>query len=663
MPLSSITAENWNYWSTATIPFALVDFFAEGISAGQYTPDEVSAAIDSSGAAPIIMYWYSAYAPKFGLTPNATTIKWALDTITEMTNGLPKSEYSYSPSAFSTYEGYLLYVYYWANYYSYDTAKWDIQKGYASFLASTYQGTYGYQGVSLVCADNTSVNNGPRYYDEWGETARCFLIFYEMGIDDALNRTLAAWDYWNTVDWNEGGLNSYGGYSWDSGSSGYYQYRPAWNDFECEPSFFRLDAAKLQYYSNGTMPNPSKLVEDSETRFLLNGWNSYQWMHAGSLETVDHTVVHAYASNSQHRMQNTLGAWEMLYGEWLSCTDSDRQIMRDMLLGNGSTNYVYPAWKYLTQSSLYDNSTGLFKGSSTDTGSGALGSAQAVILMMLYGIVPITATIAVPMSEWAYESVECMVDYQLLGIDFSANQLTLGIASPGIVTFIFGDTPFNYSFSSAGIYALTFASDWNSIVTYTYVSPLPTNRLYLGEGSLENYTITVNSTYGSPTASSTVPQGSEYATSVTSPVSGGTGIQYVCTGYKIDGGSLIAGTNYTFNNIQSDHTIEYEWQTQYYLTLSSAHGSPVGEGWWNAGTASFSVTTPVSGEAGVRYVFSNWSSSDTGGYSGTLPSTSITMANPVTETASWTTQYQIIASNDAPFNHQSIKLCLGGFWR
>lgn len=83
------------------------------------------------------------------------------------------------------------------------------------------------------------------------------------------------------------------------------------------------------------------------------------------------------------------------------------------------------------------------------------------------------------------------------------------------------------------------------------------------------YLITVTSAHGSPTASAYVRSGENYTTSVTSPASGGTGVQYVCTGYAIDGGSPTAGTSYTFTSVTADHTIVYNWKTQYEVTYDA----------------------------------------------------------------------------------------------
>jgi hypothetical protein len=466
----NVSQADWDYAITSTVTaYKNTDFIAQSIQVGVRTLLQADDEIAASQCAPAIIYWYSAYASKFGLPPNETAIKWALDNITVMNNGLPKS--GSQSNGFLLYEGYLLYVYYWANHYHYDTAKWDLQKGYASFLKATYQGPNGYAGVLIVNGDNSSVTGGSRYYDEWGETARCFLFFYRMGIDSALNQTLASWNYWNSVDWNNGG--AYGGY---------YQYRPTWNDFECEEPFFLQVALMLQEASNYTMPFSDRLKEDAQTRYLSSGWTSYAWMDAKS-STVDHTITHAYATNNQRRMQNTLGAWEALLLYWPNFTSSDKQVIKDMLMGNGSANYVYPAWKYLKSSSLYDANNGLYRQFNTESGS-PIATSQAIALLTMLGSVPVTATLAVPISDWAYESCNCVFDYQLLKIDFATNQLTIGITSPGIVTFQYGTTPFNYSFPTAGVYTVTFTTDWNSILVSSFAS-LPQRCFFIGPDSDE----------------------------------------------------------------------------------------------------------------------------------------------------------------------------------
>lgn len=440
------------------------DSLATAVQTGSMTITQATAYVDNSQSYESIILWYTVYGMKLGLPYNQTSIEWALDNTPEMANGLPQS--SGTPGYFCVYQGYLLYVYYWANYYNYDLSKWNINTAYANFKAASYKGTYGYSGVLEISSSNAPINSGPRYYDEWGETARCFLEFYQMGIADGLNQAELAWNYWNTVDWNSGG---------------YYQYRPNWNDFECEAPFFYQDVLMIQNYANSTLSNVNRLVQDTETRYLASGWTSPQWMYAGS-QTVDHTVVHAHASNSEHRMSNTLGAWIALYGEWANLTSADQSMIRTMILGNGTGNYAYPAWQYLYMSSLYNPATNTFL-TANDEGSGdylgdLTATSQAIEMMMLFGIVPQTATLARPLADWSYESCDSAFDPQMLSIDFNLNQLTVGIGSAGIVTFDYGSTPFNYTFASSGVYTLQFSSDWNSITGFS-ISNFPSiSRLY-----------------------------------------------------------------------------------------------------------------------------------------------------------------------------------------
>ena len=67
----------------------------------------------------------------------------------------------------------------------------------------------------------------------------------------------------------------------------------------------------------------------------------------------------------------------------------------------------------------------------------------------------------------------------------------------------------------------------------------------------------------------------------------------------------------------------------------------VGDNWYDpASTVTISATAPTSG-AGEGYVWSGWTGSGTDSYTGTDPSPSVTMNGPITETASWTHQYQV----------------------
>jgi hypothetical protein len=149
----------------------------------------------------------------------------------------------------------------------------------------------------------------------------------------------------------------------------------------------------------------------------------------------------------------------------------------------------------------------------------------------------------------------------------------------------------------------TLSSTIGQVIGYRwYVNDTYNNWVDSGIQTLTTagYTITVNSAYGNPTSSGTVAQGDSYAASVTSPFSGGTNIQYVCTGYSIDGGSSTAGTSYAFTDVQASHTITFYWQTQYQIIPSADSNSvinPSSAVWVNAGS---SQTFTYSANTGYR---------------------------------------------------------------
>ncbi len=158
------------------------------------------------------------------------------------------------------------------------------------------------------------------------------------------------------------------------------------------------------------------------------------------------------------------------------------------------------------------------------------------------------------------------------------------------------------------------------------------------------YKITVISPHGSPTASANVKSGESFIVQVSSPV-GDTTHRWICTGFSIDGGKEIMGAIYTFTNVQAVHTITFNWQEQYYLTVISKYGSTGGGGWYNSGsTAHFTVTSKDTAENGTQVSFVDWNGIGTGAYNGpeTLPS--VIMNNPIKETANWTTYTTSLAT-------------------
>ncbi|HVP15789.1 MAG TPA: hypothetical protein VMT42_00265 [candidate division Zixibacteria bacterium] len=128
-------------------------------------------------------------------------------------------------------------------------------------------------------------------------------------------------------------------------------------------------------------------------------------------------------------------------------------------------------------------------------------------------------------------------------------------------------------------------------------------------------------------------EGSTHTLQANSPVPGGSGVQYIYTGWSDTGGQT---HNYTVQS--TSNTVTATFKTQYQLTVTSAYGTPLGVGWYDNGkAASFSVTSPAVGSSGTRYVCTGYS----GDASGSGTSGTVTMNGPKKITFAWKTQYKL----------------------
>ena len=119
-----------------------------------------------------------------------------------------------------------------------------------------------------------------------------------------------------------------------------------------------------------------------------------------------------------------------------------------------------------------------------------------------------------------------------------------------------------------------------------------------------------------------VPNGS-YTYTLQTPVPGSTGTRYVVS--PSSGNVSVSGYNLSEN---------VSYSIQYYLTIDT---SPAGtgtvsqsSGWFSAGS---SVNLTAQADSG--YVFSSWSGSGTGSYTGTNNPLTLTMSGPISETANF----------------------------
>jgi hypothetical protein len=185
---------------------------------------------------------------------------------------------------------------------------------------------------------------------------------------------------------------------------------------------------------------------------------------------------------------------------------------------------------------------------------------------------------------------------------------------------------------------VTPTSSWNIPQT----NQIPNPVIYYHQ-----YYLTVNSFSGSPLGQGWYNAGNNVTFSASTPASADSGIQYVLTDWIGSGSGSYTGTNIsqtvTMNNPITETAV---WATQYYLDVSSSYGNPSGQGWYNSGTsATFSVTSPLSGGPDTQYTLNLWSGNGANSYTGNSSINSVTMNNPINETASWQTQYYLTVTS------------------
>ena len=108
-----------------------------------------------------------------------------------------------------------------------------------------------------------------------------------------------------------------------------------------------------------------------------------------------------------------------------------------------------------------------------------------------------------------------------------------------------------------------------------------------------------------------------------------------------------------------EETITYK--TQYFLTVNSEIGNPVGQGWYDAGTtAVFNVDQLATDASGAQYSFAGWTGKGTSSYTGQETTQTVTMNNPITETATWeqTTSLYTVAGAACSYScFYSLRYC------
>jgi hypothetical protein len=209
-------------------------------------------------------------------------------------------------------------------------------------------------------------------------------------------------------------------------------------------------------------------------------------------------------------------------------------------------------------------------------------------------------------------------------------------------------------------YAVTFpASSASSTGTerWSIGSEYSTGALTAGGGSyseayVHQFYLTVTSAHGSPTESSQwVTAGTDFTVSVTAPdiVTSGSE-QWNLTGLIVDSSPATLSNSATFNDVDAAYSVQFDWTHNFYITVTSTHGSPTESSQWvTAGSPfSVSVTSPDVVTAGQdEWVVSGPSTQSIASVSG-----------PETLTFSWTLQYSLTMAT----NYGSTSPSVGVSW-
>ena len=162
------------------------------------------------------------------------------------------------------------------------------------------------------------------------------------------------------------------------------------------------------------------------------------------------------------------------------------------------------------------------------------------------------------------------------------------------------------------------------------------------------YYVSVTSSYGSPSpGSGWFNAGSIVTESVSSPLAGPPGTQYVCTGWTGTGSAPPSGSGTTVTfTITESSSVAWDWKTQFYFNVTSSHGSPAPtSGWFDLGSSvNESVESPTSGSAGTQYVCTGWTGSGSVPSTGTASSLLFIINEPSSVAWDWKTQYAITFS-------------------
>ena len=434
---------------------------------------------------------------------NETKVKWALDNA-EWAGDLPATgnfevEGGGTKKGYNLNSAYILWGYYYADKYNYALSTWNITKAFNYFkdkigdnitnnpdsppAAILEDGTFWYGGLGYL----------PRLYDEVCGAINTYIAFYRFGnITEALELASSMWEKAYDIFWSTYWI-----------PEGYFKYALTSDLVEWQSGGVLLRIAKLKYFNNSV--SFERMYPNFEHRALMDAWYSKTWCYQENDSY--YAVVHSYKHNQQRRLHGTMRLWAALQQLYLKFNSSCQENMIAMLEGSPDIEpQNIPAWKLLLseKTDLFiheslDNPEYLHKFKWDNNGVPSDSATIAgLILMLTLGIYPNTTTIAFPLIEEKNIDLRYYLP-SLYQLDLIEHKLKLPILRSGTMYFKLNATKVQANFTEGkGVYIIKFSSDWNSILSVTYLSDLPSNIPFL-------YTIVYKPTASNIGATNNVP--------------------------------------------------------------------------------------------------------------------------------------------------------------
>ncbi len=176
-------------------------------------------------------------------------------------------------------------------------------------------------------------------------------------------------------------------------------------------------------------------------------------------------------------------------------------------------------------------------------------------------------------------------------------------------------------------------------ITATF-SLLPVGVTITSSPTGPSYVLVDNDAFSTPHTFSWLP-GESHTLEAAASVDISGNERYLFTSWSDSGGRV-----HSYTVTSSTATITASYAHQYLVTLATNGGTTtpaVGTHWYSVGSqVTLDATAPTAGTT-IRYEWNGWAGSGTGSYTGTnRPATNaVTVNGPITETASWTTQYLV----------------------